>query len=628
MRRSRPKAVADAWGLTSGYDDAHGAWQATSPETRRALLAAMGVDDGARPPAGPAPVRVLRPGAAVPLRGPVELTLEDGTVLPVTGRLPPDLPFGYHSLRRARDGRTIRCIVSPMQCFLPDDLRAWGWAVQLYALRSGQSWGMGDLEDLRRLGRWSARTLGAGLLLVNPLGAASPGLPQQPSPYYPSSRRFLNPLYLRVEEVPGARDAGTDLEELAAAGRALNGARRIDRDAVFRLKMAALDRLWSRWGGAAELDRYRTERGESLVQFATYCTLAERYGGGWPRWPEEYRSPGSPAVRRLAASGDGRVRFHEWLQWLLDRQLAAAAAELPLMQDLPVGVDPDGADAWAWQDVLAQRVSIGAPPDVFNARGQDWGLPPLVPHRLRAAGYAPFIETIRAALRWAGGLRIDHVMGLFRLFWVPWGRSPAEGAYVRYRADDLLAIVALESHRARAVIVGEDLGTVEEAVRRELSARRVLSYRLLWFERDPPRRYPRLALAAVTTHDLPTIAGLWTGADLEDQRAAGLTPSEDALVTLRAELGAATGLAADAPVAEVVRRAHLILAEAPSVLVAATLEDALAVEERPNLPGTTTERPNWSLALPGPIEAIEEHPLVRSVAEALAGRHAGGSPEP
>jgi 4-alpha-glucanotransferase len=251
-----------------------------------------------------------------------------------------------------------------------------------------------------------------------------------------------------------------------------------------------------------------------------------------------------------------------------------------------------------------------------------------VPHRLRAAGYAPFIETIRAALRWAGGLRIDHVMGLFRLFWVPWGRSPAEGAYVRYRADDLLAIVALESHRARAVIVGEDLGTVEEAVRRELSARRVLSYRLLWFERDPPRRYPRLALAAVTTHDLPTIAGLWTGADLEDQRAAGLTPSEDALVTLRAELGAATGLAADAPVAEVVRRAHLILAEAPSVLVAATLEDALAVEERPNLPGTTTERPNWSLALPGPIEAIEEHPLVRSVAEALAGRHAGGSPEP
>jgi 4-alpha-glucanotransferase len=292
------------------------------------------------------------------------------------------------------------------------------------------------------------------------------------------------------------------------------------------------------------------------------------------------------------------------------------------MQDLPIGVDPDGADAWAWQDALATGASIGAPPDRFVTRGQDWGLPPFVPHRLRALDYGPFIETIRAALRHARGLRIDHVMGLFRLFWVPHGLPPAEGGYVRYPADDLLAIVALESQRAGATIVGEDLGTVEAGVRERLTATGILSYRVAWFEEQPPARYPALSMAAVTTHDLPTIGGLWTGADLAELQALGRAPDEAALEETRGRLAALSGAADGAAVADVIEAAHARLAEAPSLLVTATLEDALAVPERPNVPGTSRERPNWSLALPLPLEALETAPLARRIAAGFAGRHA------
>jgi 4-alpha-glucanotransferase len=502
----------------------------------------------------------------------------------------------------------------------------WGWAVQLYALRSAESWGMGDLGDLRRLSRWSAADLGAGILLVNPLHAASPVLPQQPSPYFPSSRRFRNVLYLRIEEVPGAAAAGIELEPLAAAGRALNRQRRIDRDAIFRLKTQALERLWSRFEGDPVFDGYCHEQGEALRQFATFCALAERYGGGWQAWPSEFHRHDAPAVARFATDCAERVLFYQWLQWLLDAQLARAAAELPVMQDLPIGVDPNGADAWAWQDVLARDVTVGVPPDKYNTLGQDWGLPPFIPHKLRAAAYEPFRQIIRATLRHAGGLRIDHVMGLFRLYWIPQGADPSLGAFVRYPADELLAIVALESQRARALVVGEDLGTVEEGVKDQLAAHRMLSYRLLWFEADPPAGYPELALAAVTTHDLPTIAGLWSGADLRAQRQLGLRPNDEGLREITERLRAMTGLSEEAKVLEVILRAHQLLAEAPSVVVTATLEDALAVEERPNMPSTTAEWPNWSLALPTSLEDIETLAFARAVADTLQrrGSHQAG----
>jgi 4-alpha-glucanotransferase len=612
--------ATDTWGIDDGYEDALGEWHDTPAVTRSALLATMGIDPTASSSSARPPVRVLKPGQTLPLEGPTALVLEDGTAVRVDTDLPPDLPLGYHTLRSLAGGPTVHLIVSPGQCYLPAAWRTWGWAVQLYALRSRESWGIGDLADLRRLGHWSAADVGAGILLINPLHAVTPVLPQQPSPYFPSSRRYRNPLYLRVEEVPGAAEAGVELEPLAAAGRALNRERRIDRDAVFRLKMQALGRLWSRFDGAPRFDRYCHEQGHPLRQFATFCALSEHYGQGWRAWPAAYRRPDAPAVARFSAERADRVRFYEWLQWLLDVQMAGAVSEIAVMQDLPIGVDPSGADAWAWQDVLAHEVTVGVPPDEYNTLGQDWGLPPFNPHQLRAAAYEPFRQVIRATLRHAGGLRIDHVMGLFRLYWIPQGADPSMGAFVRYPAEDLLAIVALESHRARAVVVGEDLGPVEQAAQTQLVAHRVLSYRLLWFETGPTSRYPELALAAITTHDLPTIAGLWSGADLHVQRELGLQPNEEGLRDIRERLGAMTGLPEGAEVGEVIVRAHHLLAEAPSVVVTAALEDALAVEERPNMPGTTTEWPNWSLALPIPLEEVETDALARAIADPLRRR--------
>jgi 4-alpha-glucanotransferase len=458
------------------------------------------------------------------------------------------------------------------------------------------------------------------MALMNPLHAPLPIHPQQPSPYYASSRRYRNPLYLRIEEIPGAAEAGIELEPLARAGRALNEERRIDRDTVFTLKMTALDLLWRRFPGDPAFERFRREAGRSLEDFATFCALAEVHRSGWYSWPEEYRHPRSGAVTRFAVEHADRVAFHAWIQWLLDEQLARAGAEIPLVQDLAIGVDPNGADGWAWQDVLARGVSVGAPPDEFNTQGQDWGLPPFIPGRLRAEAYRPFVETLRASLRHTGGLRIDHVMGLFRLFWIPIGLGPKHGTYVRYPSDDLLAIVALESQRANAYIVGEDLGTVEDTVREQLAAHRMLSYRLLWFEPGPPRTYPRLALSAVTTHDLPTVAGLWNGSDLAAQREIGLRPNEVGTRELRERIQKLAGVAPDAPVEEVIVRTYARLAEAPSAVLTATLDDALAVSERPNMPGTVTEWPNWSIALPLPLEDLETAALPRRIAAELSHR--------
>ena len=609
-----PAPRTDRWSIADGYEDALGVWRPLSAGTRSAIRAAMHAEGDGPPPAR---VMVIRAGERRPVRGPARVTLEDGASLEIHGTLPADLPLGYHSLSTRNDAEPTRLIVTPPRCPLPER-RGWGWAAQLYATRSTASWGMGDLADLRALGRW-AHGLGADVLLINPLTAPLPLATQQASPYCASSRRFLNPLYLRVEDLPGAADfLGADLERLAALGHALNAERRIDRAQVFALKMQALERVFARTTARdAALKRYVGERGEGLAEFATFSALAERYGGGFRAWPSEYHRPGSPAVAAFATAHAQRVRFHEWLQWQLDAQLEAACAETRVMQDLPIGVDPDGADAWAWQDALATGASVGAPPDRYVRRGQDWGLPPFVPHRLRALGYQPFVDTIRAALRHAGGLRIDHVMGLFRLFWIPSGLTPAEGGYVRYPADELLAIVALESHRAGAFVVGEDLGTVEAGVREQLAERGVLSYRVTWFEEGPPSRYPELAMAAVTTHDLPTIAGLWTGADLAEQHALGLEPNDAAIEATRKRLSLATGRALDAPVGDVIEATHRLLAQAPSLLVTATLDDALGVVERPNVPGTTDERPNWSIALPAPLEALPTAPRALRIAAAL-----------
>jgi 4-alpha-glucanotransferase len=609
--------ATDPWGIDDGYFDVQGHWHPTPPETRAALRAAMGAGgDAAGPPAPERPLWVVRAGSAEPLLGPCELRLEDGAEHRAEGALPADLPVGYHDLDPLDGGPLTRLIVTPGRCHLPADLRAWVLSVQLPACRSAESWGIGDLADLRAIGTWAAGR-GAGMVAVNPLHAPLPIDRVEPSPYFPSSRRWSSPLALRIEALPGA--AGhAGVEELAARGRDLNGGPLVDRDAVWALKRHALDLLWREQGPDLRFARWRETMGDELETYARFCALAEHHGGGWRDWPAEHRHPEGAGVGRFAAGHAERVAFWAWVQFLVDDQMARAEEPVPLLTDLAIGVDPDGADAWALQDLLALDVRVGAPPDEFNRAGQDWGQPPLVPHALRAEGYRPLAALWRAALGRGGGLRIDHVMGLFRLFWIPPGGGPADGTYVRYRGDELLAVLAIESTRAGAVVVGEDLGTVEPEVRHALGEAGVLSYRLAWFEDSPPEHYPFQAMAAITTHDLPTVAGVWSGDDAADQRAAGIEPDLDALERLKGKLIGLTGLPGDAAVDDVIVAVHRRLASAPSALVAATLEDALALRQRPNLPGTIDERPNWSLTLPIPLADVFADPLVAQVVAALA----------
>src|SRR3954471_15335714 len=617
--------ATDRFGIDDSYHDARGVRHETSRATRAALQAAMGVEPETAAPApdDPDAVRVLLPGGDLTLQGTLQggadLVLEDGSTRPVDGALPEGLPFGYHRILR-RDGDETLLVVSPGRCFLPDDLRTWGFAAQLYAARSRASWGIGDLADLARLGRWT-RGLGGGVIMVNPLTAPAPVTPIEPSPYYPSSRRYRNPLFLRIEELPGWPELPEDLRtRLTSAGTALNRDARIDRDAIFPLKQEALEALFARFDGEQGFDWFCAGEGQALTDFATYAALAERQGKDWRQWPAGYRRPDGADVVSFRAAESARIRFHAWTQWLIDGQLARASKDIGVVHDLPIGLDVAGADAWCWQDMMARDVSVGAPADEFNANGQDWGLTPFIPGKLRAAHYRPFIETIRAMLRHAGGLRIDHVMGLFRLFWIPRTLGAQGGAYVRTRADEMLAIVALESERAQAFIVGEDLGTVEPGVRERLHEQRMLSYRLLYFEPSPPRDFPELALSSVTTHDLPTIAGLWTGADLEALKRIGQAPNEEGTRGLRNKLRALGHLNEDAPAEDAIVATHRALAEAPSRILLATLDDAVGVPERPNVPGTVREWPNWSLALPRPLEEIETMDLPRRLAGALKRR--------
>jgi 4-alpha-glucanotransferase len=601
--------MADRFGIDDSYLDTGGNERHVAPGSIERLRGLIG-----EPPAVTSATIIVRPGEPLEV-GSGELELEDGETITVDRRLPADLPLGYHRFA-APDGSSRRVISTPGRCYLPEGWRAWGWAVQLYAARSTASWGIGDLGDLARLTGW-ARRLGAGFVMINPVGAVAPTENQQPSPYFPASRRYRNPLYLRVEDVPGAARARDAVAAAARAGQALDERRTIDRDAVWRIKRDALEAIWAAGPPLADFDRWRAAQPPALEQFAIWSVLVGEIAPRWRDWPTGCRRPDGDGVAAFAEQHADRVRFEAWLQWLLDRQLAAASAGTAVIQDLPIGIDPDGFDAWTWQDILALDASVGAPPDEFNQRGQDWGLPPFIPWRLAAAGYAPFIETVRATLASGGGIRIDHVMGLFRLWWIPSGASPSAGAYVRYPAEDLLAILALESRRAGAVVVGEDLGTVEEHAREALADHDVLSYRLLWFEESDPRRWPAKTMAAVTTHDLPTVAGLWDGSDLEAQHRLGLDPNTASTEAIRARLASSTGMEEGTGAADAVIAAHALLARAPSVLLVATLDDAIAEPERPNIPGADQGRANWSLALPVPLEEIETHAVATRLARLL-----------
>ncbi|MDH5511697.1 MAG: malto-oligosyltrehalose synthase, partial [Gammaproteobacteria bacterium] len=569
-------------------------------------------------------------------------------------------------------------VSAPDTCFLPPALagdgKVWGPAVQLYAVRSRRNWGIGDFTDLYRIVEECGHA-GASLIGLNPLHALFPHNPLHASPYSPSSRQFLNILYIDVEAIPEFAECEPARQKVAESAfqarlQALRAAESVDYLGVAAMKQPILEELYEyfRAGHAARnTDRaraftlYREQQGEGLYRHALYEALQDYFHTrdsaiwGWLVWPEAYRDPRSPEVGRFAEEHRNRIEYFQYLQWQADSQLAACGRlsmerrlGVGLYQDLAISVDRAGAEVWGNQSLYVARASIGAPPDDFNLNGQNWGLPPWNPDELRESAYAAFIATLRANMRHSGALRIDHVMGLMRLFWVPEEGGPADGTYVQYPFDDLLGILALESQRNQCLVVGEDLGTVPEEVRTKLAALGVLSYRLLYFEKDEkgdfrlPATYPAQALVAVSTHDLPTLAGFWHGDDLSERAALNHFPSDadrDRQVITRAEDRARLLLALDRekllpagltvhPVSspemtpELARAIHDYLAHAPSKIMLVQLEDVFGQRRQINLPGTSLERPNWRYRLVLDIEDLPQDARWRELAAVLRAHRA------
>jgi 4-alpha-glucanotransferase len=635
--------LAAAHGVATWYRDARRRRVEVDSDVVRRVLGLLGVSAdtpaqvqdalvATRQPGLPGTV-VLRQGQNRDINASGVLTDEHGAEMPVRGALPGDLAPGWYSLASGQQQTTV--LVAPPT--LPEPPHTWGWMLQLYALRSAQSWGIGDLTDLRDFIGWTAAAHGSGAVLINPLHAVTPIVPVQPSPYSPSSRRFVSPLYLRIADIDGYRHGDSTLraqiDALWRESTAVDaGEERIDRDTVWRAKCAALELLWQAQGAP------RPVMSDGLRDFATFCALAERHGPRWSRWPSELQHPST------ASADPQRVAFHAWVQQRCAEQLAAAkdaagGMAIGVVHDLAVGVDPEGADAWALQDVLAIGTTVGAPPDTFNQQGQDWGLPPWRPDRLAATGYAAYRDMLRAVLAHADGLRIDHIAGLWRLWWVPPGASPDQGTYVNYDAEAMLAALALEAHRAGAVVIGEDLGTVEPEVTETLADQQMLGCAVLWFARDEqapgtpllaPQRWPQSAAASISTHDLPTAVGFLRGEHVRARAALGLLKDEAAegsqARTDRAELVdllRCEGLLRTDDEDEIVVAMHALLGRTPCRLLLVSPYDVVGETRQPNLPGTVDEYPNWRLPLPVTLEELQRDPRVTRVIAAL--RSAGST---
>ena len=535
--------------------------------------------------------------------------------------------------------------------------RTWGLTVQLYSVRSRRSWGHGDLRDLADLVTWSARELGAGFMLINPLHAGEPAPPLSNSPYLPMTRRYVSPLYLRIEDVPEyQRLSRTQRQQVAEVAGPLRAASRtpelLDRDAVWTAKRQALEMMFQTGMTDDREARYldfTAREGRALADWAAWCALAELHGADWRRWPAELSDPRRAAKVTSAGSVAERAAFHAWLQWLADEQLAeaqraalAAGMSIGLITDLAVGVHPGGADAWARQDLLVRGMSVGAPPDGFNQRGQNWSQPPLHPHQLARTRGEPFAELLRAGFRHAGGLRVDHVMGLMRLWWIPDGMPPERGAYVSYNHRLMVGTLAAEAARVGAVAIGEDLGTIDPWIRRYLASQHILGTEMAWFayQRDgsplPPAKWRRWCMATVGTHDVPPVAGFVAGDQVTVRARLGLLPDPEAErnaleLTLHRwrDVLAATGLLTPGPAPtahEMTLAMYGYLALTPSALVGVALADAVGDRRTQNIPGTTDEYPNWRIPLcngDGEAVLLEDLPEMRQVESVM--RAAGGA---
>ncbi len=579
-------------------------------------------------------------------------------------RIPADLPLGWHDLRAESDGALARVavVVTPRRLQIPAEpagKRAWGLMAQLYSVRSRASWGVGDFSDLADIAWLGARRAGADFVQVNPLHAAEPRPPMTASPYLPSSRRFLNPLYIRVEDI-------RETAYLSAADRSLvewafdpvreldTDPGPIDRDAVWAAKKAALEVVFAAPRSAvrqSRLEEFRAGQGKGLEDFATWCALCDHFGD--QDWPPEATEPGSMAVAVLRERLAERIDFYCWLQWVADEQAAeahrvarAAGMSIGIVHDLAVGAHPAGADVWANRSVLATGVSVGAPPDMYNQQGQNWSQPPWHPRALARAGYAPYRDMLRTIMRNAGAIRIDHVLGLFRLWWIPGGARARAGAYVRYDHQALIGILCLEAQRAGVLVIGEDLGVFEPWVRDYLTDRGILGTSVLWFERDgqrplPPEQYRRLALATVTIHDLPPTAGYLAEEHVDLRERLGLLtePVEDVRRAAVQEREAMLEVLAEHEMLgpepserEIVEALHRFICRTPALLVAVALTDAVGERRPQNQPGTDTAYPNWKVPLGDPsgtpvlIEDLFDNPRLRSLMRVVRAEFAGPDP--
>jgi 4-alpha-glucanotransferase len=591
--------------------------------------------------------------------------------------LPVGLPLGYHrlALEVGHIAAQLDLIVAPARCHLPPrlgpDARSWGLTCQLYGLRSARDWGVGDFTDLASLAA-AAGSGGAAVLGSNPLHARFAAEPWHFSPYSPSSRTRLDYLNIDPTAVPGfAEDdvvrALIASEWFGATRWAARSAELIDYGAAAACKRPVLEALWRRFrvtdlgdNGTARtalggnFRQFQRDGRQELLDFAIFESLHEHYcrqqrGFSWRNWPAPMRNPRSAEIAEFAAAHADRVEFFQFLQWEANRQLAAAAEAglraglaIGLYRDLAVGADPNGADAWADQELVAPRASIGAPPDLLSRAGQNWGLAPVNPLVLRRQAFAPFVACLRANMQHAGVLRIDHVMSLYRLYWIPNGMAATDGCYVKYPFDDLLRLVALESRRQGCAVIGEDLGTVPKGFRETMHAANMSSYRIMMFERRrdggflPPGEYPPLAAASWATHDLATIAGFWLGRDIAWRRRLGLYPDTDAEAAETTERNGDRRLLLQVLVAEgllapedfvrflseagepsytpdlgdVIQR---YLARSRARLMLVQLEDVIGESEQANLPGTTDEHPNWRRRLGRALEEIIDGPELRRI---------------
>jgi len=672
--------LAQAHGLQTEFWDWKGNLTQTSPQTLVAILAAMGVD-ASTPQAIDAALedwrdkpwrrhlppccvteagRTTRVDVHVPAGAPASVTiqLEDGGqrdawqvdnwtpdrvvdgqwVGEATFELPADLPPGYHRLVLYSDEKLAEAslIVTPPYLGLPSTVghrTIWGYGTQLYSVRSRDSWGIGDLLDLTSLATWAATQQQADFILISPLHAAEPEPPMEPSPYLPVTRHFVNPIYIRPEAIPEYADVqGSERVRLRALHRAVGartaGSELLQRDAAWAIKRRALRIVYDAGLGASRrmsFDAYRRSVGRELRDFAVWTVLCAHHGPDWHLWADELRRPTSPAVASFAAEHAEDVNFVEWQQWIAQDQLSYAqhvardaGMRVGVITDLAVGVNPKGADTWMLADVYASGVQVGAPPDAYNQLGQAWTQPPWRPDRLADLAYVPFRQVVRSALAHAGGLRIDHVLGLFRLWWIPDGNSPDQGCYVRYDHDALVGIVALEAQRAGAFIVGEDLGTVEPWVRHYLARRGILGTAVLWFEYDeagqalPPDRWRASCMASVTTHDLPPTAAFlaFDHVKLRDKLGLLTRPLDVEMDAAKAEQQfwldylsehnlvqtEIDGVQID-DVEATVLALHRALAASASQVHAVALVDAVGDTRTQNQPGTIDEYPNWRVPL-------------------------------